>query len=114
MKLSYITPSLPSESNDYSLHIMHMITVEYFNLYLGLSRAEIIAQGFMFFLAGYDTLSTTLGFVFYILAINPEIQEKLYQEIEDTVENDVRRLNMPSFPSIFIVLYHYQTTFTAS
>ncbi len=73
-----------------------------------------MAQGFMFFIAGYDTLSTTLGFVFYILAINSEIQEKLYHEIEDTVENDVRWLNMPSFPNVFIVLYHYQAAFTIS
>lgn len=44
---------------------------------------EIIAQCLLFFLAGFDTTSTTLSFAAYELAVNPEIQEKLRIEVSD-------------------------------
>lgn len=45
------------------------------------SDDEIIAQCFLFFVAGFDTISTSLSFISYELAINQEIQQKLYEEI---------------------------------
>ncbi|CRL05076.1 CLUMA_CG018180, isoform A [Clunio marinus] len=44
---------------------------------------ELVAQCLLFFLAGFDTTSTTLAFSAYELAVNSEIQEKLRQEIQD-------------------------------
>ena len=48
---------------------------------------ELVAQCLLFFLAGYDTSSTTLAFAAYELAINPEIQEKLRSEILDVEDS---------------------------
>lgn len=45
---------------------------------------ELVAQCFLFFLAGFDTSSTLLSFVAYELCINPDLQERLYQEVLDT------------------------------
>ncbi|XP_065080292.1 probable cytochrome P450 9f2 [Ochlerotatus camptorhynchus] len=45
------------------------------------SDNELAAQCFLFFIAGSDTVSTCLTFVSYELLINPDIQDKLYQEI---------------------------------
>lgn len=42
---------------------------------------EIAAQCFIFFTAGYETTSTLLAFAAIELAINEDVQEKLYQEI---------------------------------
>lgn len=45
---------------------------------------DIAAQCFLFFVAGFDTTSTTLTFGTYELMIAPDIQEKLYDEIMET------------------------------
>lgn len=47
-----------------------------------LTDEDITAQALVFFFAGFDTVSTVLGFMFLELAINPLIQEKLQQEID--------------------------------
>jgi len=47
----------------------------------GLTRTEVLAQGILFFLAGYDTTATTLSFLMYSMACNQELQEKLHQEV---------------------------------
>ncbi|CAL1290445.1 unnamed protein product [Larinioides sclopetarius] len=51
-----------------------------------LSLDELVAQCVIFFLAGYDTTSSTLSLATYELALNPDVQEKVYQEIVDTLK----------------------------
>lgn len=45
-----------------------------------------MAQCIIFFFAGYDTLSTTIGFMVHELAVNVEIQNRLIEEI-DTIRD---------------------------
>ncbi|KAK7473665.1 hypothetical protein BaRGS_00035062 [Batillaria attramentaria] len=52
-----------------------------------LTTDEIIGQGFTVFIAGYETTATTLQYLTYLLALNPDKQEKLYREIVDTIGN---------------------------
>ena len=47
-----------------------------------IDNGDIIAQSLMFLLAGYDTSSTTLGFVCYHLATDTHVQDKLRDEID--------------------------------
>ena len=54
----------------------------------GLERGEIIADSFGFILAGYETTSTTLAFATYLLATNPEAQERLANEINEYFEEN--------------------------
>ena len=48
---------------------------------------DMAAQCFIFFLAGFDTVATTMSYAAYELAINQEIQDKLRAEI-DEMEKD--------------------------
>lgn len=48
------------------------------------SDDELIAQCFLFFFAGFDPISNHLGFTTYELAVNPDVQQKLFEEITET------------------------------
>lgn len=47
---------------------------------------KIIANSILFFLAGYETTSTLLFWASYALVTNPDVQEKLYQEVKTVKE----------------------------
>ena len=47
-----------------------------------LSANELAAQAFMFFAAGFETSATTMSFCLYELALNPDIQDRLRNEID--------------------------------
>ncbi|KAF5307418.1 hypothetical protein FQR65_LT06932 [Abscondita terminalis] len=53
----------------------------------GLTMNELTAQVFSFFIAGFETSSSTLTFCFYELAQNKEVQQKLRDEINDVLRN---------------------------
>lgn len=52
-----------------------------------LSDLELVAQSIVFIFAGYETTSTALSFLMYILATHPEVQQKLQEEIDTTFPN---------------------------
>lgn len=47
---------------------------------------ELVAQCFLFFFAGLETVSTALTFTAYEIMVNPDVQQKLYDEIRETNE----------------------------
>ena len=61
----------------------------FFFFFLALSDQELIAQSIIFIFAGYETTSSTLSFLLYILATHPDVQQKLQEEIDATFPNKV-------------------------
>lgn len=43
----------------------------------------LVAQAIIFFIAGFDTMSTILSFCVYELAMNLDVQQKLHEEIDE-------------------------------
>uniref|UniRef100_A0AAY4BXT5 unspecific monooxygenase n=1 Tax=Denticeps clupeoides TaxID=299321 RepID=A0AAY4BXT5_9TELE len=54
----------------------------------GLTDHEMLSQSFIFILAGYETTSTTLMFLAYNLATNPDCLSKLVEEVDEIFPNN--------------------------
>uniref|UniRef100_U3E5W7 Cytochrome P450 3A n=1 Tax=Callithrix jacchus TaxID=9483 RepID=U3E5W7_CALJA len=52
-----------------------------------LSDLELLAQSIIFIFAGYETTSSVLSFTIYELATNPDVQQKLQEEIDVVLPN---------------------------
>ena len=53
-----------------------------------LTYDDIISTALIMLSAGYDTTGQTMSFILYELAVNPECQEALYNEIKDNSDED--------------------------
>lgn len=48
-----------------------------------ITEDEIVGQALIFLLAGYETSSNTLAFTCYLLALHPECQQKVQEEVDE-------------------------------
>ena len=51
-----------------------------------LTDEEVVGQAVTFLLGGYETTANALAYTSYLLALNPDIQEKLQSEIDSYFE----------------------------
>lgn len=51
-----------------------------------LTIVEMTSQAFLFFLAGFESVSTVMSFAAYEIGVNPDVQEKLQNEIDCVLE----------------------------
>ncbi|XP_041367294.1 cytochrome P450 3A14-like [Gigantopelta aegis] len=66
----------------------------------GLDDTEISANAVIFMLAGYDTTSSALSFSSYSLATNPDIQDKVIEEIDRVLGKDI-----PTYDNVLKLTY---------
>ena len=50
---------------------------------------EILAQGLIFFLGGYDTTASSMTFLLYNLACSQQVQDELIEEIDQVMADKV-------------------------
>nr|BBE49546.1 cytochrome P450 monooxygenase [Adoxophyes honmai] len=50
------------------------------------SENQIVAQAITFLSAGFDTVSTAMSFLLYELAVYPDVQDRLFQEVKEHAE----------------------------
>ncbi|OXB67557.1 hypothetical protein ASZ78_004675 [Callipepla squamata] len=55
--------------------------------YKALSDIEVLSQAFIFIFAGYEPTSNTLGYLAYQLALHPDVQQKVVDEIDTVLPN---------------------------
>ena len=46
----------------------------------------MLANAFVFFLAGFETTASTLSYCLFELARNPDVQEKLHEQVKQVFE----------------------------
>ncbi|XP_026729529.1 uncharacterized protein LOC113495130 [Trichoplusia ni] len=63
---------------------------------------DLIAQAVLFFVAGFESVSSTMSFLLYELAVNPDVQERLAQEVK---EHDIKNGGKFDFTSIQNMTY---------
>lgn len=70
---------------------------------------DLVAQAVIFFTGGYETSSTTMAFTLYELALQPEIQNKLRENILDALNknNDKITYDMVSERMLLSKNYYY-------
>lgn len=66
------------------------------------SEIDLFAQGTLFFIAGFETVSTAMAFALHELALNPDVQDRLYKEIK---ENDMKYGGKLNFAGIQNMTY---------
>ncbi|XP_026324875.1 cytochrome P450 9e2-like [Hyposmocoma kahamanoa] len=66
------------------------------------SDDDLCAQAILFFIAGFETVSSAMSLLLYELAVNPDVQEKLYQEIR---ENEAKNNGKFDYNSIQNMVY---------
>jgi len=58
---------------------------------------EAAAQSFAFFVAGFETASTTLQFCLFELSLNVSLQERLRKEVDETMAKHNGKLSYEAY-----------------
>ena len=66
-----------------------------------LSDKDVVGHARVVLLAGYETTANTLAYTSYLLALNPDIQEKLQSEIDSYYDEKPVRLSVTNHVTVY-------------
>lgn len=84
------------KDNNYVRHDFLNLLIELQKNDPSITLETIAAQSFIFFIAGFETSSTTMTFALYELAQNQDLQDKVRAEIDDVLEKHDGKVNYDS------------------
>ncbi|CAH0723083.1 unnamed protein product, partial [Brenthis ino] len=64
------------------------------------SDTDLVAQAVLFFMAGFETISTAMSFALHELALHPDIQDRLVQEIKQHHNKNGGKLDFNSISNM--------------
>ncbi|XP_052740446.1 cytochrome P450 9e2 [Bicyclus anynana] len=64
------------------------------------SDTDLVAQAVLFFIAGFETISTAMSFALHELAVHPEVQDRLYKEIKEHNEKHNGKLSFTAIQNM--------------
>jgi len=73
-----------------------------FKLKKTLTFNEILCTAVLFLMAGYETTANTLCFIAYCLATNPDLQEKVCNEVDQILDKHVCEFIIKMFSIDFL------------
>ncbi|GBM39629.1 Cytochrome P450 3A25 [Araneus ventricosus] len=65
-----------------------------------MSMNELVAQCVIFFIGGYEGVSSALAFAAYLLALHPDIQERVHEELVEAVKQSNGELTYETLQSV--------------
>ncbi|UYV82549.1 hypothetical protein LAZ67_21002741 [Cordylochernes scorpioides] len=75
----------------------------------GLSETEILANAILFFFTGYETTASTLSHCAYMLALNPECQDRLAEEVFAALDDPLFKSSGPTRSDVQKASLDYDT-----
>jgi cytochrome P450 len=84
---TFIKERRNDEDADYDDLLDMLLAARYEDDGKGMTNKQIIEEALIIFVAGHETSSNALAWIFYLLSVNPEELEKLRAEIEQTIGN---------------------------
>ncbi|XP_069671900.1 probable cytochrome P450 6a13 isoform X3 [Periplaneta americana] len=88
----HLEPTFPAGNVSdvvYSRKTIGEVYVEFYRKFKGdvtITMTDVAAQSVTFLLAGFETSATTMSFCLYELALNPDIQDRLREDIDTVLE----------------------------
>ena len=55
-----------------------------------MTRNEIVGNAVIMLMAGFETTANSMALLGYCLAVEPDVQQKVYLEVEETIAKHVR------------------------
>nr|NP_001351965.1 cytochrome P450 9f2-like precursor [Papilio xuthus] len=100
VKKGQVTNDDSGDDNDAGFATVEESSVGKKNVNRAWTENDLIAQAVLFFIAGFETISSAMTFALHELAMNPDMQERLLQEIRDNDQKNGGKFDYTSIQNM--------------